>query len=187
MPKFLSNKKSTKSVGLLLLLILIFSSSFISCRKDNARPAFEMRYFIEFEVNAGANLFTYHQYPVQKIPTGIDFFLEQNNIEEDEILTVNTSFARLGTVFDNEDLSIIDEIIIDLFIPTDQSINYEAAYTLQIPIRSQSRIQLVPSITNLRDVMVAEEFDLVPNIRFRGIPTRNFTAQLEIAFEVFRE
>ncbi|TVQ50218.1 MAG: hypothetical protein EA362_02780 [Saprospirales bacterium] len=179
--------KSTSLIGLSMVLILIFSLSFFSCRKEKARPAFEMRYFIDFEVSAGANLFTYHQYPVQKIPTGIDFFLEQNNIEAGDIITVNTSFARLGTVFDNENLSIIDEIIIDLFIPTDQSINYEAAYTLQIPIRSQNRIQLVPSITNLRDVLIAEEFDLVPNIRFRGIPPRNFTAQLEIAFEVFRE
>jgi hypothetical protein len=169
------------------LAVFIISISTFSCKKDRARPAFEMRYFIEFNVAAGANLFTYHQYPVQKIATGIDFFLDQNNVESNDIITINTSFARLSTQFEDEDLSIIDEIIIDLFIPNDPARNYEAAYTLQIPLRKQSRIQLVPSITNLKDVLTGEEFDMVAYIRYRGIPARNFTALLEIGFEVFRE
>lgn len=187
MQKLIIYRKSLTFKWWIVLPILIMSLSTLSCKKDRARAAFEMRYFLEFDVTAGANLFTYHQYPVQKIPTGIDFFLDQNSIEANEIITINTSFARLSSQFENEDLSIIDEIIIDLFIPSDPSRNYEAAYTLQIPIRKQSRVQLVPSITNLRDVLTGEEYDMVAYIRFRGIPPRSFTALLEIGFDVFKE
>ena len=159
----------------------------ISCGKNDTRAAFEMRYIMEIEVPAGLNTFNFHQLVIQNEQTGIDFFLDQNNLELDDIVSINTSFARLSTLLGEEDLSMIDEIVIDLFKPGNSDLNFEAAYTLQVPIRNINRIQLVPSITNLKEVLTGEKFDMVMYVRFRSIPPRNFTAVLDIGFEAFRE
>ncbi|TVR84383.1 MAG: hypothetical protein EA409_01210 [Saprospirales bacterium] len=158
-----------------------------SCKRDSKRAAFEMRYLMEIEIPAGLNVFTFHQFPVQKEASGINFFLDQANLNPEDIVAINTSFGRVTTLLGDEDLSIIDEIVIDLFRTDDNRLNYEAAYTFQIPIRRLSRIDLVPSITNLKEVLLKDEFDLVMHVRFRGIPPRNFTVLLEIGFEAFRD
>lgn len=158
-----------------------------SCKRDSKRPAFEMRYFLEFDVPAGLNTFTYHQFTFQMEESGMEFFLEQNDLDTSQISSIHTSFARISSLLDNEDLSIIDEVVIDLFKPSDSQLNYEAAYTFQVPTRKINRIQLVPSITNLKEVLQEDHFDMVIHIRFRGIPPRNFPALLEIGFDVFRD
>ncbi|GEM_PF-3343957 len=173
------------------LLIWILAAAVItgglSCRSDSARAVFEMRYIFEVNVPAGLNTFNFHQLVLQNKETGIDFFLEQNNLEFEDISAINTSFARLTTLLGDEDLSMIDEIVIDLFKPDNRDLNFEAAYTLQIPIRGIDRVQLIPSITNLKEVLGGQQFDVVMHMRFRSIPPRNFTAVLEMGFEAFRE
>lgn len=159
----------------------------VSCKKDKARPAFELKYFMEFEIPAGLNTFTFHQFSFQNEESGIQFFLEQNNLDTSDIVSINTSFARLSSILGNEDLSIIDEIVIDVFRPSDPQDNFEAAYTFQIPLRNTNRIQLVPSITNLKEVLQEDFFDLVIHIRFRSIPPRTSPVQLEIGFDVFKK
>ncbi len=184
----LSNSTTSPGVRILawILAIAVVAGSF-SCRSDSARPVFEMRYIFEVEVPAGLNTFNFHQLVLQNEETGIDFFLEQNNIEFEDIAAINTSFARLTTLLGDEDLSMIDEIVIDLFKPDNRDLNFEAAYTLQIPVRNIDRVQLIPSITNLKEVLGGDQFDVVMHTRFRSIPPRNFTAVLEIGFEAFRE
>lgn len=172
-------------IALVFLLLMVLTG--VSCKRDGKRAAFEMRYLMEIEIPAGLNVFTFHQFPVQKEPSGINFFLEQAKLEAEDIVAINTSFGRLTTLLGDEDLSMIDEIVIDLFRSDDNRLNYEAAYTFQIPIRRLSRIDLVPSITNLKEVLMEDQFDLVMHVRFRGIPPRSFTVVLEMGFEAFRE
>lgn len=189
--RFLTQKKfkiliTGKYITAIIALIFILVSG-ISCKKDDVRATFEMRYTLEFNIPAGLNTFTFHQFVVQNQATGIDFFLDQNGLKKEDIATINTSFAEVTTFLGDEDLSMLDEVVIDVFKPQQREINFEAAHTIQIPFRKTSRIQLLPSITNLKEVLTGREFDLVMHMRFRSLPPRNFTAILEIEFEAFRE
>jgi hypothetical protein len=167
-------------IGLVLIALTALS---ISCNGEEDKPAFTMAYEMDFDIPAGLNTFVNHVFPKGPLNTSIQNFSGQFPLAD--IKSIRTIRATVSPVFSNTDFSVIDESIIDIFDPDDSNDLFEAAYTIQVPNRQLSTLELVPSLTNLQEVMIKDKFGLNFEFRLRTISTTNQTWRLRLELGAF--
>lgn len=146
------------------ILFLFFGIlAMMSCKTDDG-PGIDMLYFEDFSMQAGLNPFVTHFYEFV-LPTQGDFFLgnERENVDR-----ITNSFARL-TNNEGAPYDFVEAITLNV-IDRNTGAIYEAAFREEIPFDTGSTLNLIPSLTDFKELLSGNEFDLQLRIRLRASP-----------------
>ena len=170
-----------------LLLILSICSLFLAtgCGDDEENYLFEIHYNVPFEIPSGQNPSLAIVIPYDNLSNDIHTELTNMGRTIDDVTSINTSRARLDLNSFNGDLSVFNEITVNVF---DQS-NFtapgiEAAYTIEIRDRVQTQLDLVPSLANLKEAFEQPTLNMEMVLEWRRTNAIQSSGILSISFGV---
>ncbi len=165
---------------LILSVFLLFG-----CTKDNQARLFDMVFpDIRFTIPAGLNSFLPRVFEVPVVNTNIDFYLDENNILEDQIQAVRPFSARISAL-DNFDYDFVREISIRVCpvgnspcTPAD-----EVFYIDNIQRRAGDRVDLLPTLRNAKPMLTEDVFKLEVLFLFDTTTPYSVDSRLDMTFE----
>ncbi len=170
-----------------LFLLLIATAILIipSCGNDNQEFLFEVDYAFNIEIPAGQPTFQSLVIPFESLSSQIAAELAARGLSVDEVTAVQTSRARIDLLSFDGDLSVFHTIVSNIYLGTNPLSNpYEAGYTIEIRDRFTERIDIVPSLTDLTDVLRRDIFNMELVMSWRRINPSPMQARYTISFGV---
>ena len=167
-------KKITK-LALLLIIPLLFST----CKGDGL--GFTMTYQRDFEIQAGLNVFDTHVFPLNGIASNKEVFLSTNDANESEVTEIVAREAALSINFANEDLVFVQEVVVEIFNRND-IVGKEIFYRENIPLNTGTRLDLIPSLPDVRAFVMQEEFNVRVELKLRDISPQFLETRLDFQF-----
>ena len=169
-----------RMIYLLLSAFLLFG-----CVKDNHIRLFDMVFpDIRFTIPAGLNSFLPRVFEVPVMNTNIDFYLDENNIQEEGLQAIRPFSARLSAL-DNFDYDFVREISIRVCpvgnnpcTPAD-----EVFYIDNIQRRAGDRVDLLPTLRNAKTMLTEELFKLEVLFLFDTTTPFSVESRLDLTFE----
>jgi len=167
-----------KKIGLLLLLLFIFSN----CGKELITVA-DLPYTTQFEVPVGLNPFTIWELPIYNIPNERLARLNAANVSEDEVERIVGKTGRFSTIFSGVQLDFVQEITIEIF---SDNINdaTEILHREQVAENTGDVIGLNASLPDVTRHLEGETFGIIVTIRPRRSATQNIPVQLDFTLGV---
>ena len=87
--------------------------------------------------------------------------LDRRGLTLDDIASVHTARARLDLIGFEGDFSDFEEVVVNTYLGSNPHANpYEAGYTIEIKDRFTDQLDIVPSLTNLTDVLGNDFFNM---------------------------
>ena len=156
-----------------------------SCRKDNQEFLFEVNHNFTVNIPAGQTPFLSLVFPFESVQSLIVQELANRGMSVDDINFIQTSRARLDLNTFEGDLSAFHTAVSNVYLGPDPKDNpYEACYTIEIRDRFTDRLDIVPSLTNLKDVLTKDRYNLELVLSSRRIIVVPFQATFSISFGV---
>ena len=144
----------------------------------------EMEIEAELLIPAGLNTFDTHYFYVRNVPTRISNVIV-NSLES--VDRIQASNAQLVGRVQEIDYGIIDEIIINVFSPSDPSTLKEVFYNNRIPFSQDDDLQLLSSLSNVNEILSEEFVDLEIRIVFRSFTPRELDTRLLMQFNLYSD
>ena len=180
---FKSNMKS-KSL-LAILFAVVFMTTLPACGDDDMLFLFEVDHAFNIEIPAGQSPFQSLVIPFENLTSEIAAGLLARGLSADEITAVQTSRARIDLVSFDGDLSVLNSVVCNVYSGTNPIANpYEAGYTIEIRDRFTERIDIIPSLTDLNDVLRRDIFNMELVLSYREIIAVPMQARFTISFGV---
>lgn len=152
--------------GLLFAVILIL---FSSC-EDKETPLFKMNFESEFAIQAGLNTIETHYIIIQDVSSLIESYKATFNVTDEEISSILPSRATMSQIFSNYPYDYIDKISFWAVSNIDPTLRKEMFYMDFVPLNQDDELQMISSISNLKDIMLEGSFDLEVKLNFRSFP-----------------
>lgn len=172
-----------KLSGLLSILLLLS----IACRKDRAEQIFEMTYpNFEFQFPAGLSQFQARVFAFPVVATDINNYLQQFSTDTSAIAAVRPLYATIRND-NNLDFDFLEEVSVRICTPgTECSPFDEAFYLDNLRNRSLSRLQLLPTLRNMKPILSEQSFRLEIVFFLSEISPFSLDCRLEMGFEAVR-
>jgi len=150
-----------------LLFILLPVLLLLSCKKEENLPGFDLFYQKDFSIPAGIGIFEVHHFYIRNLPTQMQEYLLQNNVQESAIKKVLTTKSSLDGVFGDADYSFIDQVSVRAFDEDDPNNFLEIAYRQPVPLTPGNSLPLIPSLADSKKFFKASRvsLDVALNIR----------------------
>ena len=165
--------------GIYILTLFIITGLF-SCGINEEDILFEMRYDVNFTMGAALAPIVTHIYTLEGIKTGFSEKLNDNSVTDNEVIKVNTSFARIYDVFGTSNLNFIDKIEVYVYNPDEPSQKWLAAIEDPVLNNVKDEIKLFPAITDFKDIVSGELINIEIKIRLRDISPEEIDCRLEL-------
>lgn len=172
----MSNQSLAFAKLIILLLIPIF---FTTCKKDPIGVT--MTYQQDFEIPAGLNVFDTHVFELNGIPTNKAAFFSAGSISESDITKIIPGEAALTINFANVDFYFVGEVIVEIFSRED-IVGREIFYQELIPQNVGTRINLFPSLPDIKDFLTGDEFNVRIELRLRDITPQFIETRFDFQF-----
>jgi|APTNR8051073442_1049403.scaffolds.fasta_scaffold01518_10 hypothetical protein len=173
-----------KLSGILLVVLLWWG-----CNKDDRERLFEMVYpNTLFTIPAGANPSFPLVFEVNRQNTNIDFFLSQSATDTAAITAINATFGTLTALESGKEYYFIEEISVRM-CATDRvecSPADEVFYINDLRGRAEDRVQLLPSLRNVKKLMTGAQFKLEVVFFLNDFSPYSIDSRLDMAFEAVR-
>ena len=170
------------AIAFLLIGVILMGTS--GCGKDDQVYLFEVDHAFDVTIPAGQSTITDLVFPFEHLSSLIAGELNNRGLNADDITAIQTSRARLDLVSFEGDLSDLRAVIVNTYSGPVPSNPYEAGYTIQIRDESTDRIDIIPSLTDLKDVLRLDVFNMELVMKFRRIAPRPMQARFTISFGV---
>ncbi len=164
-------------------LLLCVSLLFFQCRKE--RGAFEMPYLTEMEIPAGIPAF-----PFQNIETGTPIITSANNIFDgngytaDDIELITARSIKLDVTFPaGSDFAFLQRARLE--IRGEDGVVAEIGYLEFIPNNQGGSLDLIPSTTDVTDILKGTYYDVIFKMDPRYSPTQFIRFRLSLIFDAF--
>ena len=168
-----------------LLLIVIAALGFSGCGNDDVEYLFEVDHAFNIQLPAGAGTINSIVLPFTNLTSLIAIELGRRNLTVDDIKAVHTVRARVDLVSFDGNLSDYIEAEVNVYSGSNPRNNaFEAGYTIQIKDQNLDRIDIIPSLSNLKEVLGRNIFNMELVMRPRRISPRNMAAVFSISFGV---
>jgi hypothetical protein len=178
-------RSKTLNICTASLILGIFFLSTSSCQKDDQQFLFEVSHSFTINVPSGQNPFESLVFPFESIQSLIVEELTNRGMTIADVNNIQTSRARLDLNTFEGDLSVFHTIVCNIYLGPDPKDNpYEAGYTIEIRDRFTDRLDIVPSLTNLRDALTKDRFNMELVLSSRRILAVPFQATFSISFGV---
>ncbi|MCB0634239.1 MAG: hypothetical protein R2824_25755 [Saprospiraceae bacterium] len=171
----------------LLLLTCSFLILSVACRKDRRERIFEMTYpNFEFQFPAGLSQFQARVFAFSSVTTDIDNYLQQFSTDTSAIAAISPLYANIYND-NNLDFDYLEEVSVRV-CPVGQECTAfdEAFYLDNLRNRSLSRLQLLPTLRNLKPVLTGKNYRLEIVFFLSEISPFTLDCRLEMGFEAVR-
>ncbi len=165
------------------LFLVLLSLNMSSCTKDNGRHLFDTEIEVNFDIPAGLNNLETHYFNIKNIPS---FYEEKKSIygvSDDDILKSLANRASIIPRFQEVDYGFIRDISIKLY--DDEYPRSEAFYLETVRISEENELNLLSSLTNLKDILSKPTFDLEIRINFKTFTVRTTENKIKLNFSSF--
>ena len=147
------------------ILLMLFSAC-----GDKETPLFKMNFETEFTIQAGLNTIETHYIIIQDVPSLIESYKSTFNVSDDEISSILPSRADMTQIFSNHPYDYIDKISFWAVSNVDPTLRKEMFYMDFVPLNQGDELQMISSISNLKEIMFEGSFDLEVKLNFRSFP-----------------
>jgi len=143
-----------------------------------------MQLFFDINVPAGLNTVESHFFVIEDVQTFASTLISSNNQDADNIGSVLGGTGNLQTRFSGLDLDFVEDIGIHILDKNDHTKRSEAFYILNdiIPFGSKTRIDMLPSIVDLKKWLLDDTVDVEFRINFRGFLPQEIDGRVEMRF-----
>lgn len=162
-----------------LFAILMLSS----CNSDDSVELIEIPFIIEFEIPAALNTIEDHFFEIRNILNPTTQLLEANGIDESSIVRINPKAVQLLVLFDNTELSFIQECSIQLFSDV-VGRESEAFWTNSIPFNAGSDIDVPGTLIDASDFLDQDRINVRVQLDTREVNSRFISARMNMTFTV---
>ncbi|MEM1122418.1 MAG: hypothetical protein AAGJ18_18375 [Bacteroidota bacterium] len=167
---------STLLFGAFLLLIPIL---FSNCKGEGL--GFTMTYQRDFEIPAGLGVFDTHVFELNGIPTNKAAFLSTNDAQESDITGIIPRRAELSINFADVDFVFVQEVIVEIFNRNNLR-GKEIFFREDIPLNVGFRLDLVPSLPDISEFLMEDEFNVRVELRLRDISPQFIDTRFDFQF-----
>ncbi|NUO00658.1 MAG: hypothetical protein HUU01_08580 [Saprospiraceae bacterium] len=173
-----------KLIGMVLIGLLWWG-----CNKDDRERLFAMAFpNTLFTLPAGANPAFPLVFEVNRQNTNIDFFLSQSSTDTATISAINATFGSITALENGKEYYFIEEVSVRI-CPTDQpecSPADEVFYITDLRGQADERINLLPSLRNVKKLMTGAQFKLEVVFFLNDFPPYSVDSRLDMEFEAVR-
>lgn len=159
-----------------LVAALGFLGSIYSCSRDDAFVGIEMPYRYQFDFPAGLNSLNTHFFVRNNLPTNASNILGPDGAER--IIPLQ---ARL-TSNDNINWAFVREVEVQISDPNNPGLKIPVFFREEIPQNIGNGIDLIPTLTDVTDLMQLDAVDVTFEIRLWVTSSFTFTADAFITF-----
>jgi len=162
-------------LAFVLMLPIIFST----CKGDGL--GVNMTYQRDFEIPAGLGVFDTHVFELNGIPTNKAAFLSPTGANESDITAILPREAELSINFANVDFIFVGEVVVEIFTRED-NVGTEIFYRDEIPLNTGRAITLFPSLPEIGQHLMGDEFNIRVELRLRDISPQFLDTRLDFQF-----
>lgn len=166
----------------ILYTILIMAVLQMSCGAD-VEPLFTIDVEAEFILPPGLNTFDTHYFRINNVPTRAKNFLGAN-FDKSAIGRISANRAELNARFSNIDWSIVREISIHAISPLNPEVSKEIFYHDRVEFQGVKELQLLSSLSEVKDILVEDIMTLEVRINFRRTTPEEIESLLTMNFVV---
>lgn len=168
----------------LLLLVLLISAA---CKKERRERIFEMTYpGFEFQLPAGLSQFQARVFAFPLVATDIDNYLQQFSTDTSAIGAISPLYALI-TNSNNVDFDFLEEVSVRACpVGTECSSFDEVFYLDNLRNRSLTRLNLLPTLRNMRSLLTQKNYRLEIVFFLSEISPFTIDCRLEMGFEAVR-
>ncbi|NNF34160.1 MAG: hypothetical protein HKN68_08630 [Saprospiraceae bacterium] len=169
-----------------ILIFFITAISFFSCGSDR-QELFIVDNEIEFILPGALNTIETHVFIIRNVPSFYKTSLTANGASEEQVVSITATRARLMGSFGPVDYDFIAEISVRAISKTDPGLNREMYFQDRIPFNHSGDLELFSSISELREILSDEIFDMEVRIRLRQSTPLQIQNKLIFSYAVFDE
>lgn len=159
------------------------------CKKDSRERLFEMPYpNTMFTIPAGVNPFFPLVFEVNNQNTNFDFFLNQSSADTSNITAINPAFGRITALENGQEYYFIEEVSVRI-CATDKvecSPADEVFYIDDLRGRANERLDLLPTLRNVKSLMMGSQFRLEVVFFLNDFPPYSVDSRFDMTFEAVR-
>lgn len=163
----------------LLLAVLMLQA----CKDDSRQVLFSVPYEFNFEIRAGLSTFQQHTFEITNIDTRMDSLLNFYELDAASISEVNGREARFTMITPSGDYSFMREISVLVFDPVTGT-RRELFFNDRVPLNTGNELQLIPALTNARELMLEDKFNVLVEMQFRDVPTQFIPTRFRFSVDV---
>ena len=158
--------------------------SLTSCGSDR-QELFIIDNEIEFFIPGALNTIETHVFIIRNVPSFYRANLSANGASDEQVVSITATRARLTGSFGIVDYDFIDEISVRALSRTDPGLNREMYFQDRIPFNQSGDLELFSSISELKDILSQEVFDMEVRIRLRQSTPLQLQNKLIFSYAVF--
>jgi hypothetical protein len=166
------------------LCFYLMAVGFWSCGSDR-QELFIIDNEIEFILPGALNTIETHVFIIRNVPSFYNLSLTANGASDEQVESIAATRARLTGSFGVVDYDFIDEISVRAISKTDPSLNREMYFQDRIPFNHSGDLELFSSISELREILSDEIFDIEVRIRLRQSTPLQLQNKLIFSYAVF--
>ncbi len=159
----------------LFILYLLFSSC-----TDTPDALFQISTEANFDIAPGLNNIETFIFPISQVPT--NFAALSGGVDPNTIGSIQPSRATISAPFVAFDWSIVREVSVRAISPRNPELNREIFFQDQISLNNQNELRLFSSLSDVREILIDETFNLEVRFNFRNITPAEIPSRIEMNF-----
>ena len=164
------------------LFVLLLATS---CGNDQGDARFVIRGDTFFDIPADLSTFGTQFLTISKQPTFIETLLTQNNLSREEITSILPAIATIRARNSSIELDFINAVSVRAVSRTEPNNNLEMFYLSFVEFNEDNEMRLLPSIADLKSIMLDEQYDIELRLDLRRFPPTNFICDLQFELDAF--
>jgi hypothetical protein len=169
-----------KGLSLLLFIVTLISG----CSNDD-RLFLERKLTANLSLPSNLNNIETHYFTIKNQQTLFSQTLLQRSLTKDNVISINGTNCTLSSKFGGVDMSFISNVSVRAISTSDRSKKAEMFYLEQIPFSQKSTLRLQTSVSELKDILSNDSFDIEVRLQVRGFIPLGFTLQIDYGYLVF--
>lgn len=168
------------------LLFISLALLLFACKSENEVPDRIMPYVLDFEIPSGLNTFETHFFAFDDVRTQIADYFPEDELPLEEIAIIRPRRARLELRDPNITFNDIRSVEIHISEQGEEARVFEIFYTLNLQQRDRQVIDLLPTLSNVKEVFVADLMEVQVRVNLYRITSRPVPVLLEMELEALR-
>ncbi len=165
------------------LFYLFLISILISC--SSRETLFNVTSRMDFKIDLGLSILETHNFIKNKIIIPIDVTASTAGIMNSDIDQVVAQTAYLRPKFGDEiNLDFINSVQISI-VDQEQLKPREIFFMDFVRFGAKTEIELMPSLTDIKDLVIGDKATIEISLRFRQFPPQTFEMDLDMTFAAF--
>jgi hypothetical protein len=157
-----------------------------ACENENETPDRIMPYVLDFEIPTGLNTIETHFFTFENVRTQVETFFPENELPLEDIQIIRPRRAELQLRDPNISFNDIRSIEIRIAQKEEPFRDYEVFYTLNLQQRDRQKIDLLPTLSNVKEVFVGDVMEVEIRVNLYRLTSRPIPVLLEMEMEALK-